>query len=718
MARMVRRFLIAAVIVVGLLIAAIVALPRLVSLEAIRGRALAAAESALHRKVEAGALRIQIFSGLGAGLDKVVVRNAAGWEGPALFASDGVSVKVAFWPLLSRRIVITKVVLDGAVVTLERNAAGALNIDDFASSPPAPPGPGKPSDAAGALLISRLELSRARVLFLDHKVDPGKAVTVSFDDVGGEIVRDGSTLRFDLAGRFLADSGRNLTAKGTLVPAAAGGGSVVKTSFRGQGLALGRLAPYLGDDFGALSADGTVESEGGASGALRLACSLALAPPAGSAIPPIEGKTQMAFDWAGGSLVIEKSPLAVAKLPVTAEGRIEGLRASPRLDLRVETPGSVPLESVAGLPGLGGRIPASVRLAGNARLAARIAGPSSDLDATASLDAAPLEVRVGEERLLSAPSARASLAARGKQPLSGRFTAPSGTLQKLPFQDLAADWNYSAGVLTLSPAAGVFGGRLAARVETDFARPASESRASLDLRSVQAPALIEALTSQRNVLGGTLTGKLSIASQGLDWHALSKTGRGEGRLSIAGADVKTVELMPAITRSLGAVGLVAGFGVPAGLESTRFQTLETTLRLAAGRLATPDLTLTGRDIVVAASGSIGLDRSLDFTGRVILGPALVKSFGNAGRYLGDAQGRLSLPLRVTGPVSSPHVAIDESFVLELGRMVLARQARERVGGPAGNILGLVLEGGGQKGADPANVLQQLLKAAPTPPPRR
>jgi hypothetical protein len=142
------------------------------------------------------------------------------------------------------------------------------------------------------------------------------------------------------------------------------------------------------------------------------------------------------------------------------------------------------------------------------------------------------------------------------------------------------------------------------------------------------------------------------------------------------------------------------------------------LKLADGRLATPDLTMSGPDVSGSAQGSIGLDRTISYEGRVVLGPSVLKSLGTAGRYLADSSGTLALPFRAVGPVTSPSVTVDEGLVVELGRRILARQAGDRVGGAAGKALGDALGGGKTSGA--IDVLQQLLRApAPTPtrPPR-
>src|SRR5262245_2726414 len=97
----VRRLLWVLGVLVGVLVLAVLALPYLVSLDALRGRIVERAEAALHRKVEIGKVRLQILTGLGAGVEKLVVHNKPGSENPALLTADEMSVKVAFWPLLS-----------------------------------------------------------------------------------------------------------------------------------------------------------------------------------------------------------------------------------------------------------------------------------------------------------------------------------------------------------------------------------------------------------------------------------------------------------------------------------------------------------------------------------------------------------------------------------------------------------------------------------------
>ena len=730
-----RRLLLVLGVVFGVLLLAVLALPYLVSLDALKSRIVAGAEAALHRKVEIGRVRLQILTGLGAGVEKLVVRNREGFETPMLLTADEVSVKVAFWPLLSKRVEVRKIVLDGVELTVEREPAGRLSIDDFIKAG-GRESPAAAETAAAALLVSRIEIDGGRAVFADRKVVPGTTVTTALDDLQGRITDVGprTPARFDLRARFLADAGRNLTLQGAFGPPPTTGEPVgrapLKAAFAAKDLALARLSPYVSafaapqGDPGRLTLSGN--ADGAPLGTLSVVGRATLAGAAAdSKIPSADGTYRVTLDWPSGSLAITDTLLSVANLPLEIAGRFDGLRGETglRVELRVKTPGEVAIDTVTALPGLAGRLPADMKLGGRVRLEAKIEGPKSDLSTEASVDAAPFAVASSSGPLFEAPSARATLSRRGESPMGGRITIPSGRLKNVPFENLASDWSWSASKLTLGPSATMYGGTLGGRIESDFAKRESVSRLTLEAAGVQTQPLLESATTLRNVFSGALNGRVAIESRGLGWDAISKSGKGEGRLSVADADLRTVRLMPEAARALSAIGQVAGFQVPPGLESTKFSKLETSLALANGRVTTPDLTLSGPDVGATANGSIGLDRTLDYSGRLILGPSIVKSFGKTGRYVADSEGRLALPFRASGPIASPKVTIDESIVLELGRRALARQAGERVGGTAGQILGDVLQGGSEgKSPGAADLLQQILRPStrtptPTPSPR-
>ena len=715
-----------------LLLALLASLPSLLSLESVRSRILSAVGSSLHRKVEAGAIHLELVSGFGARIEKFVVWNPPGWEMPALTTVDRLSVKLAFWPLLRKRVEVRRIELDGATVSLERDPSGRSSIADLlemrtrADSRTLPSSPVSTHSRSGSgadplpatFFISKVRISRGQFLLVDRHSAPGRTVSLAVEDIEGEIANVGPGLspRFDVSARFLADAGRNVLVKGTFGPPAPGIGlaeTPFHASFSAEDLALNRLGPYLPTlrrfDPGVLSIHGTLD--GAPPGLLKVHGTVALlAARQSPAIPSFDAALALTLDRPNGSIRIDRSAFALAKLPLTAEGRIRGLPGAPSLDLRIATPAAVSIEDLlTRLPGFARSVPRGMKMSGRVRFEAEIRGAPTDLSTRASLDAAALSVTRDGEPILLAPEIRATLAARGKAPVAGQVTAGSGRLQRLPFEDFVADWTWKDGSLTLLPSLRAFGGGFRARFESDFSNPRTETRIRLEVERVQARPLAASFTAADNPrnVSGTLSARMSLASRGLAAEALAGTARGEGRVSLTNADLKTIELMPKVASALTTVGRSLGFQVPAGLESTRIQSIETALRLENGRVVTPGLLLSGRDVAVTADGWIGFDKTLAYEGRVVLGPGLVRSLGFAGRGIADEFGRVSVPFRVSGEVSSPNVDVEYSVLLSLGRRFIAQNAPAVVRGVADRILEHVRERAEGIRTSPLDFLQRI-----------
>jgi AsmA protein len=142
------------IIVIGLVALIVVALalaPALLNLEQIKERVVNRVEQQLHRNVELGQMRLEFFSGLGAGLDKLTIANPKGWQSPYFVKVDTLSIKVALLPLLSRKIEVSKIILNTGDIVVERDAQGRFNYDDLTAAsatttdtnaPAKPPPPG------------------------------------------------------------------------------------------------------------------------------------------------------------------------------------------------------------------------------------------------------------------------------------------------------------------------------------------------------------------------------------------------------------------------------------------------------------------------------------------------------------------------------------------------------------------------------------------------
>ncbi len=357
MSRTARRLLIAFGSFAAILLGALLALPYLVSLDAVRARVVAAAESSLHRKVEIGAMRLQILSGLGARVERLVVHDRRNPAAAPLLSADRASIEVAFWPLLSRRIEVRRIEIRGVTVTVERGADAKLSVDDFVSAGQRESAPAART-AAAVFLVSRIDLESGRAVFVDYR--SGRAETLTLEDVTAHLRDIGARTpaRFAVAARFLAERGRNVTLEGTLgPPPSAGpvGEASLDARFSAKDLALARLSPWVAafreNDPGTLAIEGN--AQGKLLGALAIAAKVGLVPSPASKtrMPPVDGTVALTVDWPKGSLAIGRSLFDLAELPLAIEGRVDRLHETPEIDLRVSHPGRRAARPRHGTPG-------------------------------------------------------------------------------------------------------------------------------------------------------------------------------------------------------------------------------------------------------------------------------------------------------------------------------------------------------------------------------
>jgi len=133
------------------------------------------------------------------------------FKSPAEFAAiDKARVSVAVLPLLSKRVVVEAIELDGASVTLIKRKDGTLNIDDLtakdagkAAQPEQAAGPATPLQVD----IASVKITNARLVWRDEQ--SGEATTLSGFDLGtGRIVGATATQAWSVEALNLSVAGK------------------------------------------------------------------------------------------------------------------------------------------------------------------------------------------------------------------------------------------------------------------------------------------------------------------------------------------------------------------------------------------------------------------------------------------------------------------------------------------------------------------------------
>ncbi|MGE5325212.1 MAG: AsmA family protein [Actinomycetota bacterium] len=170
-----RKLGITVLVIVVLLIAAGLIIPRFIDINHYRGQIQAQLEKRLGRKVQLGEM------GLGLLPPAFEVQNAVIESDPRFSidnrpfaAADKLKVRVAFWPLLSKKLDVRSLELDRPKIELVRNQQGVWNFSTLGqqAQPPSTP----PGGAAGQFSLANLSIVDGQVAITDQQKHQPRAV--------------------------------------------------------------------------------------------------------------------------------------------------------------------------------------------------------------------------------------------------------------------------------------------------------------------------------------------------------------------------------------------------------------------------------------------------------------------------------------------------------------------------------------------------------------
>ena len=195
-----------------LLLAAIIVVPLVVDPNDYREEIQAVVKEKTGRDLSInGDLSLSIFPWIGIGINDVSLSNAAGFKADHFADIKEASVKVKLLPLLSRKVEVSTVVLNGLYLNLAKDRTGKTNWDDMASS--SVDSSEKSSDidadeasgaALGAIVVGGLQIVDANITWND--ASKGEQYHLADLDLTTDALSIGSPMGIDLA--FTVDSSK------------------------------------------------------------------------------------------------------------------------------------------------------------------------------------------------------------------------------------------------------------------------------------------------------------------------------------------------------------------------------------------------------------------------------------------------------------------------------------------------------------------------------
>lgn len=239
--------------------------------------------------------------------------------------------------------------------------------------------------------------------------------------------------------------------------------------------------------------------------------------------------------------------------------------------------------------------------------------------------------------------------------------AESASMGGLTLSALSGKAKAAADGLTLNPVSfGIFGGQYQGSLALTPGQTL-RFKGSSTLSNVDVAAATR-FGGSPDMVTGRLSGTIDFAGNGSDPSEVLKTTTGKARVDITDGVIKNLGLVSAVVTatSMRAGSLNQAVSTAkSGAKDEPFSRLGATLDIGGGNISTNDLSFESRDLLLTAQGVIGLVASTaDLKGRVQLSDELSKQAGSDLVRFTQDQGRVTLPVTVSGRLEAPNVRVD------------------------------------------------------------
>ncbi len=393
-------------------------------------------------------------------------------------------------------------------------------------------------------------------------------------------------------------------------------------------------------------------------------------------------ETEGAVDFA----LAAKGPVAAGRIP-RVEGTF-GLRrvgvAQPDGDLRIED-----LTTTVTLKGDRAEIPATdFKLNGSPVRVAATVKQLGNLDTDFELSAPALDVAalgaagegVKRREILENLELRGNFRRAESGPrLDATFRSTGGSLRDIAYQTLDGRASLRGPMLTLERIAlAAFDGSFEGSGRYDMAKPDEPAFGFRgELKRVDVAALAAHFGAGRILqMAGRLDADVDFAGRGAEWEAIRHALTGTGALAVEDGVLKGVNIAESALGGLTGIPGLSNLISPNvrtrypelfGMEDTVFEVLSSKMKLGEGRALFEELVLAARDYRLDGRGTVGLDRILDLGMTFVASQKLTEDLVRGTkeiRYLTDANGRFSLPLRLAGSMPKIRAQPDVQYVAQ------------------------------------------------------
>ncbi|UVT22187.1 MAG: AsmA family protein [Nitrospira sp.] len=223
----------------------------------------------------------------------------------------------------------------------------------------------------------------------------------------------------------------------------------------------------------------------------------------------------------------------------------------------------------------------------------------------------------------------------------------------------------------------LFDGQIKGQGKVIAGSDAPPFKGGVTVQSVQLGPALNAFAETPISISGTAGADLSLQGKGFSMPDLTKALEGTGHMAVKDGKIEGVNLLQEAMSALKVVGISLD-----DAKATAFSTIETDLVIKQGIINVQRLLMDSHDFQATGGGTIGFDQRLNLLVNLNLSQEASQKIAGASPVVKLAlkDGRLNLPLTITGTAQAPSYGVDLKGITGKVQEQVKKKVEETVGG--------------------------------------
>jgi len=202
-------------------------------------------------------------------------------------------------------------------------------------------------------------------------------------------------------------------------------------------------------------------------------------------------------------------------------------------------------------------------------------------------------------------------------------------------------------------------------------------KGAVAMQGLQLGPALNAVAETPLSMSGTAGADLSVQGKGFSMPDLTKALEGAGHMAVKDGKIEGVNILQEVVSALKIAGISLG-----DAKATAFSTIETDLAIKQGVINVQRLLMDSHDFQATGGGTIGFDQRLNLAVNLNLSQDVSQKIAAASPVVKVAMkdGRLSLPLTITGTAQAPSYGVDVKGLTGKVQEQVKKKVEEAVGG--------------------------------------